>query len=127
MEYIFSSDGAKKILRTKSRTANELEAASFHQLTSEYPDEVITDNFRVVRKIFSKDDSEGNHYTWYEVDQYFRTVDRTGALAEKMNETRGDLADALCDLDIAIDERITALEENLTSLMGLSDEATGGE
>lgn len=48
----------------------------------EYPDQTITDNFRVVRKLDSQEDGDGNCYDWYEIDRHNRTVDRTGPIAE---------------------------------------------
>lgn len=46
-----------------------------------HPNQTVTDNFRVVRKLDSKEDEAGDCYDWYEIDRHSRTVDKTGPLA----------------------------------------------
>ena len=73
MEYVFGTEGEIEVLKTKGDSHTELTG---------YPGEKIADNFRVVRKIDSTEDSEGNCYDWYEIDRHFQQIDRTGPVAE---------------------------------------------
>lgn len=55
----------------------------YQQIVQEFPGEKITDNFRVVKKTGSSEDEEGNCYDWYEIDRHYRTIDKTGPVAER--------------------------------------------
>lgn len=57
----------------------------------EYPDQTITDNFRVVRKIDSNEDAEGNCYDWYEIDHHYRITDKTGPVKVAEAQNRADI------------------------------------
>ena len=78
MEYIFGTDKDKEILKTKGSSHSNLKG--FHQIEMKYPDQTITDSFRVVRLIESKEDVEGNCYDWYEIDHHYRIADKTISL-----------------------------------------------
>ena len=54
----------------------------FHQIERSYPDQTVTDCFRVVRKLDSLEDGEGNCYDWYEIDRHYRFTDKTGPVAD---------------------------------------------
>lgn len=69
-----------EVLKTKGATHTDL--TGFQEVVREYPSEKITDNFRVVRKIGSAEDVEGNCYDRYEIDRHRREIDRTGPVAE---------------------------------------------
>lgn len=60
--------------------------SGFHQIEQIYPDQVVTDNFRVVRKLDSQTDDDGNCYDWYEIDRHYRFVDKSGPVAEQVNQ-----------------------------------------
>lgn len=81
MEYVFGVRGEIEVLKIKGDTHTDL--TGFHQHVQEFPGEKITDNFRVVRKMDSREDSEGNCYDWYEIDRHYRTIDKTGPLVER--------------------------------------------
>lgn len=68
------------MLKTKGRAHTGL--TGYRQLETVYPGQTVTDNFRVVRKIDSTEDGEGNCYDWYEIDRHYRTSDRSGQAAE---------------------------------------------
>ena len=90
MEYVIGQNGKKEILKTKGDSHTDL--SGFQEITQEYPDQTITDNFRIVRKIDSQEDVEGNCYDWYEIDRHYRVVDKTGPIKadiEKTNKTIG--------------------------------------
>lgn len=77
MEYVFGLDDARgqRTLRTRGETHSDLQG--FCEVVREYDTSVITDNFRVVRKTHSDEDSEGGCYDWYDIDQCYRTIDYT--------------------------------------------------
>lgn len=78
MEYVFGTKGEVEVLKTKGSAHTDL--IGFHQIERTYPDQVITDNFRIVRKLDSSEDGEGNCYDWYEIDRHYRIVDKTHAM-----------------------------------------------
>lgn len=82
MEYIFGSDNDKEILKTKGASHSNL--TGFHQIEMKYPDQTITDSFRIVKKIDSQEDVEGNCYDWYEIDHHYRYTDKFTAGNEKI-------------------------------------------
>lgn len=123
MEYVFGTKGDVEVLKTKGDAHTDL--TGFHQLVREYPDQTITDHFRIVRKLDSQEDAEGGCYDWYEIDQHYRVTDKSGPLVQKIAENAAAAEDAMCELDAGIDERITAVEEALCELDELM--STGGE
>jgi len=85
MEYTFSQNNANgtETVRTKSKQHSNL--FGFQQVKQEYPDSVVFDSFRVVRKLDSKEDSAGNCYDWYQITGHYRYVD-TSPRAQKAVE-----------------------------------------
>lgn len=81
MEYVFGTEGEIEVLKTKGGTHSDM--TGYQQTVQEFPGEKITDNFRVVRKTGSAEDTEGNCYDWYEIDRHYREIDRTGPVAER--------------------------------------------
>lgn len=80
MEYVFGTEGEVEILKVKAGSHTDL--TGFHQIEQTYHDQTITDSFRVVRKIRSAEDAEGNCYDWYEIDRHYRTADKSGPVAQ---------------------------------------------
>lgn len=91
MEYVFGVKGKMEVLKVKGDTHTDL--IGYHQIQQTYPDQTITDSFRIVRKLDSKDDVEGNCYDWYEIDRHYRIVDKTGPLITQAEDTDAMLAD----------------------------------
>ena len=89
MEYVFGTTGDTEILKTKGGFHTDL--TGFHQIEQIYPDQTIADNFRIVRKLDSAEDAEGNCYDWYEIDRHYRTVDKTGPVAEAGNRNAANI------------------------------------
>lgn len=114
MDYVFGTKGEVEILKTKGDTHSDL--TGFHQVEQSYPDQTITDNFRVVRRLNSDEDAEGNCYDWYEIDHHNRIVDKTGPVARKAAEAAAALEDAICEQDAATEERVSALENAICEL-----------
>ncbi len=80
MDYVFGTQGEIEVLKVKGDAHTDL--TGYQEVVREYPDQTITDNFRVVRKLDSQEDGDGNCYDWYEIDRHNRTVDRTAPIAE---------------------------------------------
>lgn len=80
MEYVFGAEGEVEILKVKAGSHTDL--TGFHQIVQTYPDQTVTDRFRIVKKIDTAEDDEGNCYDWYEIDRYYRTTDKSGPVAQ---------------------------------------------
>ena len=89
MEYVFGTQDDIEIVKTKGRAHSGL--TGFLQIFREFSDSKITDNFRVVRKIDSAEDVEGNCYDWYEIDHHYRVIDNTGPVAQREAQNRADI------------------------------------
>lgn len=114
MEYVFGTKSCIEVLKTKGGRHTDL--TGYHQIEREYPDQTITDSFRVIRKLRSAEDAEGSCYDWYEIDRHYRMTDKTGPLAEQAAKTAAEMEDALCEQDMAVDERLAAIEDSLCEL-----------
>lgn len=71
-----------EVLKVKGDTHTNL--TGFQQVERVYPDQTITDSFRIAWKLDSQEDEEGNCYDWYEIDRHNRTVDKSGPVAERL-------------------------------------------
>ena len=89
MVYIFGTRNKQETLKTKGNSHTNL--SGFHQIERTYSEETITDYFRIVRKIESKEDSSGNCYDWYEIDCHYRTIDKTGPIIKQAEQIRADV------------------------------------
>lgn len=83
MEYVFGTKKELEVLKTKGSSHSDL--TGYHQIEQIYPDQTVTDHFRIVRKLESQEDGEGNCYDWYEIDHHYRTVDRTKPIEQQVN------------------------------------------
>lgn len=100
MEYVFGTQGELEILKTKGNAHTEL--TGWQQTKREYPDQTITDRFRIVRKLDSTEDAGGDCYDWYEIDRHYRTIDKTGpvAAAEARNSANIDYLSMMSGIDL---------------------------
>lgn len=114
MEYVFGTQGNIEILKTKGDAHTDL--MGFHQVERSSSDQTITDQFRVVRKIDSKEDVKGSCYDWYEIDHHFRMIDKTGPLVQQAAENAAAAENAVCELDANYDQRMSAVENALCEL-----------
>lgn len=114
MDYVFGTRGEVEVLKTKGTVHTDL--TGFHSVERVYPDQTITDNFHVVRKLDSKEDVEGNCYDWYEIDHHYRIADKSGQLAAQAAENVTAMENALCEQDAVMDERMSALEDAVCEL-----------
>ena len=122
MEYVFGTQGDVEVLKVKGAAHTDL--TGFHQIEQTYPDQTITDNFRIVQKLDSKEDEEGNCYDWYEIDHHYRVTDKTGPLVQQAIENATATENAICELDAGYDERMSAVE---VALCELDEQVNGGE
>lgn len=114
MDYVFGTQGDIEVLKTKGDAHTDL--SGFQEVVQQFPVEKITDHFRVVRKLKSDEDCEGNCYDWYEIDRHYREIDRTGPVVEALAEARAELENAMCEQDAAAEERLAAIEDALCEL-----------
>lgn len=82
MDYVFGTVGEIEVLKIKGDTHTDL--TGYQQTVREFPGEKITDNFRVVRKLDSAEDGEGNCYDWYEIDRHYRITDKSASVAARV-------------------------------------------
>ena len=114
MDYVFGTEGEIEVLKIKGDAHTDL--TGYQQTVQEFPGEKITDNFRVVRKLNSAEDGEGNCYDWYEIDRHYREIDRTGPIVQRAAENAVAVENAICELDAGYDERLGAVEVALCEL-----------
>lgn len=70
----------------------------------------------MVRKLRSAEDAEGRCYDWYEIDRHYRMTDKTGPVAKQAAKAAAEMQDALCEQDMASQERQAAIEDSLCEL-----------
>ena len=114
MNYFFTTYQRKEMLKTTNSEHTDL--IGFHEIVREYSDQIITDRFCVVRKTNSTEDGEGNCYDWYEIDKHYRYIDKTRPIQETLDEAIMELEDALCEQDVATEERLAAIEDALCEI-----------
>ena len=114
MEYVFGTQEDIEVLKTKGSEHSDL--TGFHQIERSYPDQTVTDCFRVVRKLDSLEDGEGNCYDWYEIDRHYRLTDKTGPVVQQLVESTAALEDAMCEQDDSNDVRISAVEDAICEI-----------
>ncbi len=104
------------MLKVKAGAHTDL--TGYHQIERTYPDQTITDCFRIVQKLDSQEDGVGNCYDWYEIDRHYRVVDKTGPLVQRAAEATTSTENAICELDAITDGRLAAVEDALCELDG---------
>jgi len=109
MEYVFGTKKDKEILKTKGTSHSGL--SGFHTLERKYPDQTLTDSFRIVGLLDSKEDSEGNCYDWYEIDQHYRYTDKFTPCKEEIKGGIEENSDGLFDVASLADENSVCIEE----------------
>lgn len=101
-----------EVLKTKGSCHSKL--SGYHTLEARYPDQTVTDTFRIAGLIGSKEDEEGNCYDWYEIDHHIRYTDKFGPCKEKIEGGIDENSDAILDVaDLS--------DENSSSILDLSD------
>lgn len=106
MEYIYGTTHISGIDRENLKTINDTHTNYEGYLTTvrEYDDNTITDYCHIVSHYDSKEDEAGNCYDWYEIDQHYRTIDRT-KVPNRANEKTQSLVEyvaMMSDIDIPV-------------------------
>ena len=114
MVYVFGTEGGVETLETKGSDYSRL--SGFHEIERRFPDQIITDRFRILKRIRSDEDAEGNKYEWYQIDQHYRFTDKFSPSKEEIETGISDAQDATCELSEELDERISAVEDALCEL-----------
>lgn len=113
MEYVFGTSESHETVLIKGDTHTDWQG--FHQTERDYGTESIVDNFYVVGKEWSAEDSAGNCYDRYLIDQHYRIIDKTGRVEQDITSATAEL---LQPLSIAF---VTMAEA------GSIDDVTAGE
>ena len=103
-----------EILKTKGREHTDLKG--FQQLSTDYPDQTIVDDFHIIRKYDSQEDCEGNCYDWYEIDHHSRYTDKFTPAREEIETGIADSQDAVCMLSEDIEARLAEIEDALCDM-----------
>lgn len=89
MEYVFGVIDGQETVTTKDRQHSDL--TGFQQSERVYEDQEIIDHFRVLRKVWSGEDSAGNCYDRYTIDRHYRVIDKTKGVKAAIAQTAADL------------------------------------
>ena len=100
MEYIFGvvDRNGKSLENLKIIGQAHTDLRDFQQVIREYPDCIITDNFRVVEKYSEAEGAEGRTYDWYIIDSHNQYVDRYTPAAAALRQTGSAAAIAFVTL-----------------------------
>lgn len=113
MEYIFGySRKYGEEVKVKSDSDPVLPTGT-NIIERSYPDQIITDTFYVIQRTATKEDSEGNHYAWYQIKDHYRYIDKftPGIVATEQEITDYDLAMMEAEQEITdLDLRLMELE-----------------
>lgn len=101
MDYIFGQNTVKTVGDFHS------DLQGFCSIMREYPDQNITDNFTVVEKVKSDEDSEGKCYDWYTIKDHYRYVEKIKIVYPMIQEN----SEGLFDVAALADENSEAIME----------------
>lgn len=131
MDYIFGTeylDGIEvEVVKTRgTKPMRELEG--FVSVERHYSDNIITDSFRVVKKLREREDAQGKVYIWYVIDHHYRDMDKftpqIGATEQLITDTEISLIEheqQLTELEIADMEQQQAITDNEIAIMELQE------
>lgn len=118
MEYIFGNIKRHSrlihILKTVGTTHTDLTGST--QIKREYSDSIIVDDFTIVEKYLTQEDSEGRCYDYYEIKDHNRYIDYFTPMREQIATDINDSQNALCDLSADLDEALADIENALCEL-----------
>lgn len=89
MEYVFGRNGATEFVRVRGGSMT----AGVHEISTKYPDMVVTDKFILDAPI-----KEEGGYKWYAIHEHYKTVDKTKRIDSKLGETNTSLSIAFVTL-----------------------------
>lgn len=105
-EYRFGTEdngkGERYIVRVKGDAEIELPIGCFQTRVEEYPDMSVTHDFKPDELIKRATDSEGNHYAWYFISDYHKTVDHVPAVNSEIAQINAniDYLSMMMDIDM---------------------------
>ncbi len=73
------------------------------QLEAKYPDQTVTDCFRIKERYRQDVDDEGNCYDWYEIDHHYRFTDKATAQSMEL-QAQIDYIAMMADIDLNPEE-----------------------
>lgn len=97
-------------VKTKGTAHSNL--TGFVEVERQYPDQVITDRFRIIEKYRSEEDDEGNCYDWYRIEKHYRHSDR---FTPQIGMTEQEIT----DLEIEMMEQSQMITDNEIAIMEL--------
>ena len=118
MEYIFGTifRNGKEVRNLKTiNNQKHSNLKGYCVVERKYPDNTITDEFKIVKK-YKSDQTSENYYDWYEITDYNRYIDKFSPVQEEINNNINDSQDALCDLSENLEDRVAELENALCEL-----------
>lgn len=88
MEYIFGVVDRNGVTVENLKTVGDAHSHldGFIQTVREYPDNTITDRFRIVEQYRSDEDAEGNCYDWYVIDEHYRYEDKFTPVSDSLKQ-----------------------------------------
>ena len=94
MEYVFGTNSftGDETLLTKGTEHSNL--SGFCETVREYTDATITDSFRVVQRVKTDEDIEGNCYDWYIIEKHNRVIDKTKLVKGTLDEIIAQMLEA---------------------------------
>lgn len=118
MEYIFGTTTRNGIemesVKTIGKTHSNISGNA--SIVRKYASAIFTDNFTVIEKYRSDEDTDGNCYDWYIITNHNRYVDNFTPAKENLEGGIADAQDATCELSEELDQRITDIENALCEL-----------
>ena len=117
MEYVFGTIRRGTQVAQGLKTVGEYHTAfdGICHVERRYPDNIITDDFRVVEK-YKSAEVDGVCYDWYEIDNHSRYIDMFSPVKERIESDIVDTQDALCETSADFDQRIADIEDALCEL-----------
>ena len=122
MEYVFGEvfRNGSYIENVKTTGKEHSDLKGFCHVERIYPDMIITDDFRVVKKYNSAENGE-LCFDWYEIDSYRRTVDKFSPAREEIEAGINDSQDAICILSEDVEMRLSEIEDALCEISALQE------
>lgn len=100
-----------QVVRVKSKEPVEL-PAGYNTIVEEYPDMIVTHDFKVTGCIAEETDADGNFYKWFTIVEHSRVIDRSPAAVHMAEQNAANL-DYVCmmaGIDLPTEDTNTAKE-----------------
>lgn len=114
MDYVFGATDNYETLRTKGSKHSDL--SGFCTIVREYPDQTVTDRFRIRGRYMSSEDTAGNCYDWYAIADHSRDTDKTAPIKADLAAAKEELETAMCEHDEEASDRMTAIEDAICDM-----------